>query len=569
MDPSAVLLQITRGGMLLCSLGILVRCLRSMLRERFEPETWGYLRAGGKTLPITHWENLLGSSRGADLRLDMPGVRRFHAVLRRSDTGEWRIYDVFARGGVKVNGASVPRGGSPVRGGDSIRLGAHSVRFRQPDQGALARLEAKRSAAGGRISPGLTLLELTFFQLFLAVQHALFAAPETVLSISLAFALLMLVQWCCFRAMRLMGRSGFEVETLAFYLSSVGVSVAASSVPGEMAKQALLLLLAVVLFLLCGVWLRDLHRTEKLRLPVALGALALLGINLLFGREINGARNWLTLGGYSVQPSELVKVAYVYVGAAAMDRLYRRGNLFLFIAFSALCVGALALMGDFGTALIFFVCFLVVAILRSGSIATLFLSLAGAGMAGMLALSVKPYIARRFSSWGRAWADRWGAGYQQTRAMSAAAAGGLFGKGAGAGWFHDLRLNAASNTDLVFGLVCEELGLIIALCCMAAMLILCFFVLRSVRNGRSAYTAIASCAAMSILLFQMGLNVFGSMDLLPFTGVPFPFVSKGGSSLLCSWMLLAFIKSADNRKDASFAVRPGQFLVRRKGRAKA
>ena len=264
-----------------------------------------------------------------------------------------------------------------------------------------------------------------------------------------------------------------------------------------------------------------------------------------------------------------MKAAYVYVSASTLDRLFRRGNLFGFIAFSALCVGALALLGDFGTALIFFVSFLIIAFIRSGSIATVFLALAGAGMAGMLAVSVKPHIARRFASWGRAWADRWGAGYQQTRAMSAAAAGGLFGKGAGAGWLHDLRLNAAANTDLVFGLVCEELGLLIALCAMAAVLILVFFALRSARNGRSAYYAIASCAAMTMLLFQMGLNVFGSMDLLPFTGVPFPFVSKGGSSLLCCWMLMAFIKGADNRKDASFAVRPGLKLFRGKQEAGA
>ena len=568
MEASAVLLLISRVGMLICSLGVLVRCLRSMLRERYDPETWAYLRVGGETLTVTHWENLLGSSRSADFRLDLPKVRRFHAVLRRNDKGDWRIYDVFARGGVKVNGTRVSRGGCPVRSGDLISLGGHGLRFRDGDQTKLARLDARRSAAGGRISPALTLLELSFFELFLVVQHALSADPDIILSIALAFALLMLLEWSCFYAMRVMGRSGFEVETLAFYLSSVGLSVAASSAPEDMGKQALLLLLAVSLFLLFGVWLRDLRRTEAFRIPVALGALALLGINLLFGREINGARNWLSFGGFSLQPSELVKVAYVYVCAATLDRLYRRGNLFLFIAFSALCVGALALMGDFGTALIFFVCFLIVAILRSGSIATLFLSLTGAGMAGMLALSVKPYIARRFSSCGHAWADRYGAGYQQTRAMSAAAAGGLFGKGAGVGWFHDVRLNAASDTDLVFGLVCEELGLLIGLFCMAAVLILAFFVLRSTRNGRSAYYAIGSCAAMSILLFQMGLNVFGSMDLLPFTGVPFPFVSKGGSSLLSCWMLIAFLKGADNRKGGSFAVRPGQFLARRKQEAR-
>ena len=88
------------------------------------------------------------------------------------------------------------------------------------------------------------------------------------------------------------------------------------------------------------------------------------------------------------------------------------------------------------------------------------------------------------------------------------------------------------------------------------MLTLAFFTVRSARHGRSAYYAIAACAAMSMLLVQLALNVFGSLDILPFTGVTFPFVSRGGSSLLSCWLLMAFIKSADNRQNASFAVRP-------------
>ena len=568
MEYTDILLTVSRGAMLLCSLCVLVRCLRSMLRERSDPETWAYLRTGGETMPITHWENLLGSSRRADLCLSLPGLRRFQAVLCRDDSGGWRLFDVFSRGGVAVNGTPVPREGLPLRNGDSFSLAGNSLRFQDADQARLEKLQAARSKAGDRVSPALTLAALTVFQLFLLLQHLLSAEAENVPAIVLGFFLLIILEWSCYNAMRVIGRSGFEVETLAFYLSSFGFSVVASSAPAEMYKQGLLLLLSLALFLLAGFWLRRLERTARMRLPAALGALALLGLNLLFGRQINGARNWLILGGISIQPSEFVKIAFVYVGAATLDKLYRRRNLFGFIAFSALCVGALALMGDFGTALIFFVSFLVIAFLRSGSVATLFLSLAAAGMAGMLAFSIKPYIAARFLSWGNAWADRYGAGYQQTRAMSAAAAGGLLGKGAGVGWFHDVRLNAASNTDLVFGILCEELGLVLGLSAIAAMVILALFVMRSVRNGRSAYFAIASCAAVSMLLFQMGLNVFGSMDLLPFTGVPFPFVSKGGSCLLSCWMLLAFVKGADNRRDASFAVRPGHLAVRRKKEAR-
>lgn len=563
MPNSPWILNLSRAVMIVCSLSVIIRCLRSMLRDRYDPETWAFLKLGKQQLlPVTHWENLLGRSRSADLQLEGKDVRRFHAVLRRTEDGSWRLFDVFGRGGVQVNGSTVPQEGLPLRTGDAIRLGGTTLRFLDADEARRERLDSIRNPAGKRVSPVLTLLELTVFQLFLLTQHALSALPEDLPGIALSFSLLILLEWSCFNAMRVMGRSGFEVEALAFYLTSLGLSVCAASVPQDTVRQALIVLAAVILFLLAGLWLRSLKRAEKLQLPAALLALALLAANYLLGSEINGARNWIVFGGFSFQPSELVKVAYVYVGASTLDRLYRRRNLFAFILFSAICVGVLALLGDFGTALIFFVTFLVIAFLRSGSIATVFLALAGAGMAGMLAVSVKPHIARRFAVWGHAWEDRFDAGYQQTRAMSAAAAGGLFGKGAGAGWLHQTRMNAASNTDLVFGILSEELGLIIALCSITAVLLLAFFAVRSARNGRSSFYAIGACAATGLMLTQLALNVFGSMDLLPFTGVPFPFVSKGGSSLLCCWMLLAFIKSADNRKDASFAV-SSAFLPRK------
>ena len=567
---SQMLLTLSRVVMILCSLSVIIRCLRSMLRDRYDPETWAFLKVGKQQLlPVTHWENLLGRSRGADLQLEGKDIRRFHAVLRRTEDGAWRLFDVFGRGGVLVNGSAVTREGLPLQSGDAIRLGGTTLRFLDADEARRERLDSIRSPVGKRVSPTLTLLELTVFQLFLLMQHAFSALPEDLPGIALSFALLILLEWSCFNAMRVIGRSGFEAETLAFYLTSLGFSVCAASVPEDTVRQALIALVSVILFLLAGIWMRSLKRAEKLRLPAAMLALLLLAANYLLGTEINGARNWIVFGGFSFQPSELVKVAYVYVGASTLDRLYRRRNLFVFIVFSAICVGVLALLGDFGTALIFFVTFLVISFLRSGSIATVFLALAGAGMAGMLAVSVKPHIARRFAVWGHVWEDRFDAGYQQTRAMSAAAAGGLFGKGAGAGWLHQTRTNAASNTDLVFGILSEELGLIIALCSIAAVLLLAFFAVRSARNGRSSFYAIGACAATGLMLTQLSLNVFGSMDLLPFTGVPFPFVSKGGSSLLCCWLLLAFIKSADNRKDASFAVSSG-FLPRKvKKEAKA
>ena len=538
--------------LIILSLVIIARCIRSMLSEKYEPEVWAYLRHGSDSFTLTHWENVIGRSFNADIRLISTGVSRVHAVLCRRDKGTWRIYDIFSKGGVWVNGVKAGDKGLPVCHGDQINIGGEKLTFYEVNAKKLESLEAGRTSAGQRVSPSITLFELTVFQIFLLLQHTITADSGNLPAIALAFLCLISLQWCCFFAMRALDLSGFEIETLAFFLSSLGLSVVASSSPDDIYKQIILLLIAVALFVIMGWWLRNLDRTSAVRIPAAVLAIILMLVNIAFSDAVFGARNWLNFGGYTLQPSELVKVGYIYVGAAAMDRLFRRKNLYLFIGFSAFCVIALALIGDFGTALIFFCTFLVISFLRSGSIATVMLAVTGAGLAGFLAISVKPYIAQRFSTWGHAWDDIYGAGFQQTRAMSAAASGGLYGKGAGGGWLKDIF---AANTDMVFALICEEQGLIIGVIAVLAVLVLAFFAVRSARQGRSSYYSIASCAAMSMLLIQMSLNVFGSLDLLPFTGVTFPFLSKGGTSFISCWMLMAFIKSSDNRKGASFAVR--------------
>ena len=110
---------------------------------------------------------------------------------------------------------------------------------------------------------------------------------------------------------------------------------------------------------------------------------------------------------------------------------------------------------------------------------------------------------------------------------------------------------------MVFGVLIEEWGLIIAALAVLSIVTLSVVAVRSIMEGRCTYYTIAACGAMSMFVFQTMLNVFGCTDLLPFTGVTFPFVSNGGTSMIVSWALLAFLKSADTRQRASLAVKGG------------
>lgn len=534
-------------------LGVLIlwRCAKPLLKFRREPETWAWLvMPDGNQLPITHWENIIGRGHGCDIVVDFPTVSRSHAVLTRFDDGSWSITDIGSRGAVSVNGVQTEL--SAVQYGDRIDLGGVEMILAPVTQEELEDQIATRAKPQSLGWPGLTLFFLTLFQLFTAFQFVTHLDADAMSSAVLGFTALIGVEWLLLLALRLARRSGYEVETLAFFLTTIGFAVIASDDASKMGKQLICLVGGILIYLIIGWSLRDLSRAKRFRYLAAVGGLLLLAVNLVFGTEMYGAKNWIYIGSFSFQPSELVKLCFIYVGASTMDRIVTKRNLILFIIYSAAVCGCLALMNDFGTALIFFVAFLVIAFLRSGSFATVALACAATGFAGVLAVRFRPHILKRFATWGHAWDYALSSGYQQTRAMMCIASGGLLGLGAGNGW---LKYVAAADTDLVFGFVCEEWGLILGIVMVAAIVILGVFVVRSAKVGRSSFYTIGACAAVSILVIQTMLNVFGTMDLLPLTGVTFPFVSNGGSSMLSSWGLIAFIKAADTRQNASFAVR--------------
>jgi len=362
----------------------------------------------------------------------------------------------------------------------------------------------------------------------------------------------MILMWVYVVVMRMFKRVGFEMEMIAFFLSTLSLAVTASAYPESAFKQAICVCLGVALFFGLCWFLRDLNRTKKI-VYILIGAAAILLIaNLLIGTVKNGSQNWIEIGGFSFQPSELVKIVFIFVGAATLDELQQKKNLTIFMGFSVFCLGCLAIMGDFGTAIIFFVTFLVISFLRSGDFSKLVLVIGAAGLMGMMVLRFKPYIATRFETWGHVWEDPTDGGFQQVQTMTSAASGGLPGLGAGEGNLSDV---AAASTDLVFGLLAEEWGLVIAILAVLCIITLGVFAVRSIIAGRSTYYSIAACAATSLFIFQTILNVFGSVDLLPLTGVTFPFVSSGGTSMIASWGMLAFLKAADTRQNASFAIR--------------
>lgn len=529
---------------------LLLRCGKSLLTFRKQPELWGYLRIAGEKHPIYHWENVIGRSKRCDICVDIPTVSRNHAVLTRYDDGSWTISDAHSKDGVFVNGKKTQI--QALQSTDEITIGGVPIQLEPASPEQEKRMEKARKKASSGADSIANLLLLTLLQAMTCLCFLFGCDDENRLNIVLSFGSIMILQWLLLVFYFVIFRPAFEVETIAFFLCTIGMAIICSVSPQEGMKQVLAIVLGMLAFLIVGWSLRDLERAKQFRILAALGGVGLLVITLLFGKEYYGAKNWLKIGSFSLQPSELAKICFVYVGASSLDRLMNRRNLILFIAYTVVLCGCLALMNDFGTALIFFCAFLMIAFLRSGSVGTIALACTALGFAGVIGLRMAPHAMRRFTVWRHIWEEPLGAGYQQTRALMCIASGGLFGIGIGDG---KMKQIFAADSDVVFATLSEEWGLVMALLTVTAILILALFAIRCAGVSRSSFYTIGSCTAAAILLIQTAFNVLGTVDVLPLTGVTFPFVSNGGSSMICVWGLLAFVKAADTRKNASFAVR--------------
>lgn len=535
---------------------IVYQCYASMRRHRRPEKPLVTLQVKGakQKVPVLFWENSIGRSKGSDICVLDPSVSREHCVLLRRQEG-WFVSDIGSKSGTFVNEKKA-RDRTRVLIDDEIRVGNTTFILKRGDEykeGLRPSWFFSKASNKGSLQPYKLMILITLFHLFMAVE-ACFSNEVKDFMPLMIFVCLEVIIWAFFFVSSFVfNRINFEIEALMLFLSGIGVMLLVRQDVRSAFVQLIAMTVGIVFFCFLVKFIENPDRVNSWRLAIMIGAVVLLLINLVFGRVQNGAANWITIGSISVQPSEFVKVAYIFVGAAALDKLQTKRNFIEFIIFSAICVGALAIMGDFGTALIFFATFLIIAFMRSGDFKTVILALVGAVFAGLIVLKFKPYVAERFSSWGHVWENAQTTAYQQARVLTYTASGGIPGVGVGNGY---LKYVAASESDLVFGLVSEEMGVVIAFVIAAAIIALAFYSRAITTRSRSTFYSISACCAAGLMIFQSALNIFGATDILPLTGVTLPFVSAGGSSIIACFGLMAFIKAADERTYAAKRIRP-------------
>ena len=542
-------LLIVRVLVPLLALYVVWRCYTSFKKgqRRRDPVIMLWDEASGTRFPVLYWENSIGRSRSCDIYLPDPSASRDHAVLLRRDEG-WFICDTGSKSGVLVNGKKI-QDRKLVNVGDRMTLGSTTLTLWNTDQKPAERRRLFTGFSREAASPIKLMLTASFALLLMALQGCCMGGelhPEQLIP----FAAVLVIGWGLYIfSIGVMHRVSFEVETVAFLLSGIGIQLLSAFDIEGITTQLAAMLLGVLLFCFLIWFMGDMDRVAKCRLWIGLGAILLLAATLVLGTNSYGSTNWIRIGPLSVQPSEFVKIAFIFVGTSTLDRLQTKKNIGEFLIFTGACIGLLALMPDFGMALILFATFLIIAFMRSGSVRTIALVLAGAVLAVLVVLTVKPYVLDRFMGWGHVWEHiNDNLGYSQTRTLTYLASGGLFGVGLGNSYMAPVF---AADSDLVFGLLCEQQGLLLGLVILLAFVLWVFYARSDVTRSRSTFFSIAACAAAGMLLFQTALNVYGATDVLPLTGVTLPFISSGGSSLISVWGMMAFLKASDERTYAA------------------
>jgi cell division protein FtsW len=279
----------------------------------------------------------------------------------------------------------------------------------------------------------------------------------------------------------------------------------------------------------------DNRRLRLLAPPLLLTALGLCALVLVVAPEINGARRWLDVGPASFQPSELAKIALLIWAAAYLARKgapRTLGELWRPIGLVTTLFCALILIEpDLGTTIALVL--MLAGMLVVAGVPTP--TLAGAGAiavtAGLAAIWIEPYRRERVFSFLDPWADAEGTGFQMVQAMIGLGSGGLTGKGLGEG-VQKINYLPEQQTDMILAVIGEELGLIGTTAAIAAFAAFAFAGFTVALRCRDPFGKLLAAGITSLVCGQAAVNLAAVLGIAPLTGIPLPFVSYGGSSLV-------------------------------------
>lgn len=331
--------------------------------------------------------------------------------------------------------------------------------------------------------------------------------------------------------------------SLTNFLCALGVLILYRLSPQRGLTQAVNYGVGIACMILCTLLVRYMNSWKWAVPLLMLGSLALLALPLVIGRETNGAKNWVRLGSYSFQPSELVKLALLLAAAYLLSK--RRVVLSIF--FAGACLLLLMLQKDLGTALLYYGVMLVLLYAATGSLPLVSVGLAGGAGAAVAGYQMFAHVKRRVAVWLNPWADTGDSGYQIVQGLIAMVNGGAWGVGLGLG---NASVIPEYYNDFIFAVILHEFGLIFGLIVVCMYL---FIIIRGImiaRRCRTAFHALLATGCAALIALQTFVIIGGNIKLIPLTGVTLPFISYGGTSMVSSLCVIGLLQGVASRNEA-------------------
>ena len=306
-------------------------------------------------------------------------------------------------------------------------------------------------------------------------------------------------------------------------------------------KQLIIVAISLTVSFIIPVMIRKVSILRRLKwFYVAIG-IAALSVVLILGQVTNGAKNFYTIAGVTIQPSEFVKVIFVF-GVAAMLYHKKRFSTYVISALvAAVHVFVLVASKDLGSALIFFVTYMAMLLVASKNYLYLAMGLAAGSGAAVVAHKVFTHVQVRVQAFIDPFSVIDREGYQITQSLFAIACGGFFGTGLMKGVPDDIPY---VESDFIFSAIAEEMGVLTA-ACILLVCVACFLTfMKNAMKVQDSFYRLVAVGLGVMYIFQVFLTVGGGIKFIPLTGVTLPFVSYGGSSVLVSIIVFSKAKRA-------------------------
>lgn len=284
---------------------------------------------------------------------------------------------------------------------------------------------------------------------------------------------------------------------------------------------------------------------EKLRILERMGwQFALLGILFLMlvfviGIEKYGSRNWISIGGIAIQPSEFVKILYVFFMASLLSRTTKFKHIVVITTVAAVHVIILVAEKDLGAALIYFVTYIFVLYVATTKVVYLGAGLAGGTVASVIAYHLFSHVQTRVQAWRDPWSEINGGGYQVAQSLFAIGTGGFIGMGLGKGLPGSVPV---VESDFVFSAISEELGGVFAICLILVYLSSYIMFVNIAMKMKKQFYKLTAFGLSVEFIFQVFLCVGGVTKFIPSTGVTLPLISYGGSSIMTTIIIFSIIQ---------------------------